>query len=127
VKTKYVVELRSGEDVRKPLPFPLGDCRTCSLVSLICNNDEYLCDGALEMYAREHGLGSLIDVSIMIDEGKVSAEDVVLHKPCCWRCPFLPDCLESESPWLEDYIEECYGVKWEEFKKAVMELWEPES
>jgi hypothetical protein len=126
VKTKYVVELRSGEDVRKPLPFPLGDCRTCSLLSLVCNDDEYPCDGALEMYRREHGLGSLIDVAIMIQEGRVSAEEVVLYKPCCWRCPFLADCLEAERSWLEEYVKARYRVEWEEFKRAVLELREPE-
>jgi hypothetical protein len=108
-----VVEV-NGEAVSAPAPFPLGDCRGCAIIGLVCEDSyDYPCRGAIYFYEKETGKNVSYED---FDEDEELFDKVMEYKPCCWECPFLMDCLEDfREAGGDEYIEAKYGVPWGKF------------
>jgi len=111
----------NGEIISAPPPFPFGDCRGCSLVGIVCQDDyDYPCRGAIYFYELETG-NKVSDDELVEDEDL--REEVMDYKPCCWKCPFLMECLEDfRMAGGDEYIEERYGISWEKFIDVVKRI-----
>jgi ferredoxin len=111
----------NGEFISAPPPFPLGDCRGCSLVGIVCEDYyDYPCRGAAYFYEKETGKEVPYDE---LDENKELRDEVMDYKPCCWKCPFLRECLEDlREAGGDEYVRERYGISWEKFKDIVSHI-----
>jgi len=113
--SSYAVETEGGGVIRSPPPFPIGDCRGCSLLDLTCEELEYPCQ-AIYKKCRKHAEGA--------DCADCEELDTCLsRKPCCWDCKRLVDCLEFAREWGADkFVEDRLKCSWEEFLEAVKML-----
>jgi hypothetical protein len=112
--SSWAVELSNGEVVRVPPPFPFGDCRGCSLINWICEDDmEYPCDGCQDNCFKK----------LNCDECEEMNDCLADNKPCCWECGHLLECLDYATEWgAEDFVRDVFGVSWGEFIEAVKML-----
>lgn len=111
----------NGETISAPPPFPLGDCRGCTLIGTVCEDGyDYPCRGAVYFYEKE--TGKKISDEDLEEDGELY-DKVMEYKPCCWECPFLMECLEDfRSTGGGEYIESRYGISWEKFKDIVSHI-----
>jgi len=111
----------NGKTISAPPPFPFGDCRSCSLLGLVCeDNYDYPCRGAIYFYELETGKKVSYDE---LEEDEDLREEVMDYKPCCWECPFLMECLEHfRVTGGKEYVEETYGISWEKFIDIVKRI-----
>jgi hypothetical protein len=111
----------NDEFISAPPPFPLGDCRGCALIGLVCEDSyDYPCRGAIYFYEKETGKNVSYED---FDEDEELFDKVMEYKPCCWECPFLMECLEDfHEIGGEEYIESMYGISWDKFKDIVLRI-----
>jgi hypothetical protein len=113
----YAVEVEGGRAVRRPPPFPTGDCRSCTLLNLTCEELEYPCKVILEECSR-HVEGFDCEECDRLSE-------CLSEKPCCWDCKHLMECLENAKEWeANKFVEDQFKCSWEEFLEAVKMLTE---
>ena len=117
----WVVELPNGRLVRRPPPFPFGDCRVCSLIGWLCTELDYPCEGCADGCIK-----GLKHPGCEECEKCEKRSECLDEKPCCWECPHLLKCVELEREgWGEDFAEAIFGVSWDEAVEAIKMLWRP--
>jgi hypothetical protein len=111
----------NGKIISAPLPLPFSDCRGCSLIGIVCEDDyDYPCRGARYFYEKETGKKVSYDE---LDENDELLREVMEYKPCCWECPFLMECLEHfRATGGEEYVKETYGISWEKFTDIIKRI-----
>jgi len=110
----WAVKLESGALLFRPRFSMGGDCRVCALLDVVCEELETPC-----LY--------LVRRCQKPDEEKNceacgELQECLGEKPCCWECPYLPECLAAARDWSEDYVRDRYNCSWEEFEAAIKML-----